>query len=243
MKQYFALITESALMRFKTECLVAALAALGVAMIAGCSSAKVTGTQNFAAVPAGKPAVVYVANFELQAENIQKSGSLLTPMGRSGPVRDLLLGQSGDPQALAEKLVNLMAGSIVKELTKAGVTAIRLEPGAPLPVTGWLVRGVFTEVQQGNRLRRAIVGLGFGKTDLQVMTATDDLSSGAPKPFYQIETDANSGKLPGAAATIVLSPYSVPVRFVLTRGDLKKNVKKTAVKIADEVVQRIQAVK
>jgi Domain of unknown function (DUF4410) len=243
MKPDFASITGNARLCFKTEYLLAAVAAVCAVLMTGCSSAKVTGTQDLSATPMNKPEVVYVANFELPAENIKKTHSLLTPMGRGGPVRDLLLGQSGDPQALADKLVNLMADSVVKELSKAGIQAVRLQPGTPLPSTGWLVRGVFTEVQEGNRLRRAIVGLGFGKTDLQVMTTTDDLANGTPKPLYQIETDAHSGRLPGAAATIVLSPYSVPVRFVLTRGDLKRNVRKTASKIADAVKERIQEAK
>jgi Domain of unknown function (DUF4410) len=243
MKRNFTSAEGSVPLRFKTGFLVIAFAALGACLMTGCSSARVTGTQNLSAAPAGKPAVVYVANFELQAENVKKTSSVLTPLGRSGPVRNFLLGQSDDPQALADKLVNLMADSIVEELAKAGVTAIRLEPGASLPPTGWLVRGVFTEVQQGNRLRRAVVGLGFGGTDLQVETITDSLSNGAPRPFYQIDTSASSGKAPGAAATIVLSPLSVPVHFVLTRGDLDKNVKKTAAKIADEVSRRVEGAK
>jgi len=243
MKRYFVPVEGSVSLRFKTGFMAAAFSVLIGGLITGCSSASVTGTQNLGAAPAGKPAIVYVADFELQAGNIKKTGSVLTPVGRSGPVRNFLLGQSDDPQALADRLVNVMADSIVKELAKAGILAFRIEPGTPLPTNGWLVRGVFTEVQQGNRLRRAVVGLGFGGTDLQVETVTDNLSAGAPQPIYQIDTSASSGKAPGAAATIVLSPLSVPVHFVLTRGDLDKNVKKTAAQIAGEVAQRVAGIK
>lgn len=242
MKLCFAPFAGSAPLRFKTEYLVTALAALGAWLMTGCNSARVTHTQNFSAVPAAQPAVVYVANFELQAEHIKKTDGLLTPAhGQSGPVRNLVLGHSEDPPALADKLVNLMADSIVKDLTKTGIRAIRLEPGASLPTSGWLVRGVFTEVQQGNRLRRAVIGLGSGQTDLQVVATTDHLASGVPRPLYQIETEASSSQAPGAAATLVLTPMSVPVRFVMTRGDLEKNVRKTAAKIAAEVTRRVAA--
>jgi hypothetical protein len=243
MKQNFTPVEGSAGLRFKTGSLLAAFAALGAALMTGCSSASVTGTHNLSAAPAGRPAMVYVANFELPAENVKKTGSVLTPMGRSGPVRNFLLGQSDDPQALADQLVNLMANSIVEELAKTGIRAVRLEPGTLLPTSGWLVRGVFTEVQQGNRLRRAVVGLGFGGTDLQVETITDNLANGVPQPFYQIDTSASSGKAPGAAATMVFSPLSVPVHFVLTRGDLQKNVNKTAAQIAAEVTRRVNETK
>jgi hypothetical protein len=48
---------------------------------------------------------------------------------------------------------------------------------------GWLVRGVFTEVNKGNQLRRAAIGFGAGETNLQVIVAGDNLAGSAPRPF------------------------------------------------------------
>jgi hypothetical protein len=76
-----------------------------------------------------------------------------------------------------------------------------------------------------------------------VVTGIDNLSQGPPKPLYQIDTDANSGKTPGAAPTIVLGPYGAAARFVMAGKDLDKNVKQTASKIADEIVRRVEGVK
>ena len=53
---------------------------------------------------------------------------------------------------------------------------------------GCLARGIFTEVEEGNRLRRAVIGFGQGKTDLQVFVSLDDLKCGVPKPFYEFDT-------------------------------------------------------
>ena len=217
--------------------LVLALAAIG---FAGCSSATVTRQTDYANGPVAKPVMVYVADFDLQVEKIEKGKSVLSDLpGPDGPVRARLLGQSNHPEKLAAHLVNLMADSLVKDLTHAGFASRRLIAGEPLPVDGWLVRGVFTEVQQGNRLRRAIIGFGMGKTDMQVVTSIDNLANGQPKPLYEMESDANSGKLPGAAATIVISPFSVPIRFVLSGRDLDKDTKKTAAQITDIVKQRV----
>lgn len=207
---------------------------------AGCSTAKVTGKNNLAEIPTVRPQMIYVADFDLQSANIQEDKGLLSLLpGPEGPMRQLLEGHAQNPQALARELVDIMANAIVKKLNHDGLQAVRLASMTRLPTNGWLVRGVFTEVQQGNRMRRAVIGLGLGKTDVQVATTLDNLADGPPQPFYQIDTYASSGKKPGAAATIILSPIGIPVHFVMAGGDLKKNAKHTGTKIAQEVALRM----
>ncbi len=206
----------------------------------GCKSAKVTSQRDFNSPAAGKPAIVYVADFELGTYSIEHEAGVLS--GRPGPVGKIgnrLAGSSEDPAVRARQLVELMSESLVKELNKAGFSARRVQPGEPVPTAGWLVRGVFTEVQEGNRLRRAMVGFGQGQTDIQVITTIDDLSQGPPKRLYEISTDATSGQKPGAAPMLVLSPYGAPVRFVMAGKDLEKNVKETATRIAEQMGKRI----
>jgi hypothetical protein len=133
-----------------------------------------------------------------------------------------------------------MAKSLVKELRKAGVSATRWPPGSSAPTQGWLLRGIFTEVDEGNRLRRAMIGLGEGQTDLQVVASIHNLSQGPPEPFYELATEASSGAKPGAAPTLVLGPYGAAARFALAGHDLDKNVKQTAAQIAERIAQQVQ---
>ena len=218
---------------------VAIIVAAG--LLAGCKSAKVTGEHSFTTAPPAKPTVVYVSDFDLGPQDIQHKEGLLPGGSRvGGRVRGLLSGASADPEARACQLVELMSTSLLKDLTKAGFSALRLQPGATVPAEGWLVRGVFTEVQEGNRLQRALIGFGEGATDVQIVTKVDDLTQGPPKPLYEVDTEATSGKAPGAAPTLVLSPYGAAARFVMAKKDLDKNVKQTASKIADYIAQRVQ---
>jgi hypothetical protein len=213
-------------------------------LLVGCKSAKVTGEHSFTTAPAQKPVVVYVADFELGAQTIQHEDGILPDGPRAGGrVRRLLSGEPKDPEARARQLVDLMSTSLLKDLTKAGFSALRLPPGAATPAEGWLVRGVFAEVQEGNRLQRALIGFGEGATDLQVITGVDNLSQGPPKPLYEVDTDATSGKTPGAAPTIALGPYGAAARFVMAKKDLEKNVKQTASQIADYIAKRVQETK
>ena len=77
-----------------------------------------------------------------------------------GDILPPLPGTPKDPQKLGRKLVDEMSASLVKDLAKAGMNVRRLPSGAPMPTSGWLVRGVFTDVSQGNQLSRAVIGFG-----------------------------------------------------------------------------------
>lgn len=219
------------------------IAAILSPLLLACSNAKIAGRQDIGTLPASKPSIVYVADFELDAESIQSEPGLLQRphlLGR-GPLGALLpgrLGASDDPALRARELVDLMATSLVKDLGDAGVKARRLEPGESVPSAGWLVRGLFTQVDEGNRLRRAVIGFGEGQTELQLSLAVDDLAQGQPQPFYQLTTDANSGNLPGAAVT--LNPIAMGARFVLTRKDLERDVSATAGTIASDLAARVR---
>jgi uncharacterized protein DUF4410 len=207
----------------------------------GCKTAKVTSESDVAQPNLTKPTAVYVVDFELGAQNIKREDGALS--GRAGPlgrVGDRLSGDSSDPDARARELVDLMANSLLKELSKSGFNAIRLQQGSPVPSQGWLLRGVFTEVQEGNRLQRAMVGFGKGQTDIQVVANVQDLSEGPPKPLYELATESSSGDKPGAAPTLVLGPYGAAARFVLAGKDLNKDVKRTAAEIAARMAKRVQ---
>ncbi|HEY6336756.1 MAG TPA: DUF4410 domain-containing protein [Alphaproteobacteria bacterium] len=203
-------------------------AGLAIWFLIGSAGAQNTG------VPAAKPNAVYVRDFDLDAATVESERGILP----RGPFATLRPGPFGakDPQARAKELVDLMSKSLIGDLEKKGFVARRLAPGETAPAEGWLLRGVFTEVQEGNRLRRAVIGFGQGQTDLQVVVAVDDLAQGSLKPLYDIEEAATSNKMPGAVIT--LNPYVAAAKFVLAGVDLERNVVETAGKIADTFAAR-----
>ncbi|PYO11692.1 MAG: hypothetical protein DMD75_10040 [Candidatus Rokuibacteriota bacterium] len=120
------------------------------------------------------------------------------------------------------------------------MNARRLRAGDSQPDVGWLIRGIFTQVDEGNRLHRAVIGFGAGQTELQLVVAIDDLAQGTPKPFYELDTSATSGKAPGAVIT--LNPYVAIAKFALSSRDLEQNVKQAAAKIAADGASRVSSV-
>jgi hypothetical protein len=199
---------------------------IGLALT-GCSSAKLLSVQDVSKGPASRPAVVYVADFELAPDSIQ-SETLFAWL----PLHAYL------EQSKARSLVATMSTSIVEDLAKKGIAADRLPANSSFPKQGWLVRGVFMKIDEGNRVKRAIIGFGSGQTDLEVATSTDELSAEtAPAPLYRAQTGAKSNKLPGAAIT--LNPYVAAAKFVLDGHDLDRSTRATAEKIADEIAARV----
>ncbi len=114
-----------------------------------------------------------------------------------------------------------MASSLLKDLTKAGFSALRLQPGATVPPEGWLVRGVFTQVQEGNHLQRALIGFGEGATDVQVVTKVDDLSQGRKKMSSSFCMRTRTRTSPGAG---VCSKTGKPIDASRRLGGLKRHL-------------------
>ena len=89
-------------------------------------------------------------------------------------------------------------------------------------------------------MRRAVVGFGAGKTQMQLVVAFDDLAQGIPKPLYEMDMSADSGKAPGAGPMIALHPAVVAVRFALSGRDQERSVRQAAAKIAADLASRVQ---
>ncbi len=194
--------------------------------------------RNPAADQPSKVSMVYVTDFELAAENIKPASGGILP----GPVGQMLRGGAASfkkPEERARDLVELMAKTMTNALLGDGINARRLKATDPLPRDGWIVRGVFTKVDEGNRLQRAAIGLGAGQADLTVVVTVQDPKKGAPVPMDEIISGAHSGKMIGAApmAVIRFNPAVVGAKFVLSGHDMEKNVAQTALKVASKIAE------
>jgi hypothetical protein len=186
--------------------------------------------------PVSPPRAVYIQDFELGSEGMpSEEGVLHRPViGRVLP----RLSQRDDPAQKAAKLVELMSASLVEKFAGKGVEARRVVTGAPLPGDGWLVRGVFTEIDEGNRIKRATIGFGSGSTDMEVYVTVSDLAKNADAPFLVFGTEKDPGKIPGAVVT--MNPYVAAAKFVMEKNASEKDVKKTAAQIVEEIVKYMQ---
>jgi len=182
-----------------------------------------------AALPSSPAKRVYVQDFSIDVEATEPRTGLL---GRPRLFQQLT---GEDPATHARRIVDELAASLVKDLNAAGIPAERMPGGGPLPPEGWLIRGVFTEADSGNTLRRAIIGFGSGKTDMEVQVGVSDLASHPTESFLVFGTVTDPSRLPGGVVT--RNPYVVAAKFVLEKGAPQRDVQHTAKAIADELVK------
>jgi hypothetical protein len=215
----------------------AALALALIGTLIGCAptsgnrvtgGARVEGEAATAPLPTQAARRVYVADFGLDVDATEPRPGLL---GRPRLLHELT---GDDPATHARKVVEELATSLVKDLNAAGVPAERLPAGA-LPTDGWLIRGVFTEVDTGLALRRAVIGFGSGKTDMEVQVGVSDLATNPHESFIVFGTVTDPSRLPGGVVT--RNPYVVAAKFVLEKGAPQRDVQHTAKAIADELVK------
>jgi hypothetical protein len=150
-------------------------------------------------------------------------------------VIDVVPPQSGvqqpedDPRKLASHLVELMSTRLVVALQKAGYSATRMHAGDARPDSGVQIRGLFAEVDNENRWRRAVIRSATDSGKIEALVAVANLSK-PEQALYEIAPLPGNEDKPGAVIT--LSPY-VP----LTKFDLSKDADENVFKaIAPRVV-------
>jgi len=104
-------------------------------------------------------------------------------------------------------------GELVNGLRDLGFAVAPVVRGTPVADNDLLIDGKFLTVDQGNPLRRLLIGFGSGaskvETRVKVYHGTDQ------RKLLEFTTRSDSGKLPGAAATL---PASAVVQGGVTAG-------------------------
>lgn len=191
--------------------------------------------------PTTMPQVIWVADFALDVAAVKEDSGPLGGGGllKGGPVQRLNpLHRQETPEATARNLVERLAEALTQNLRDNQLPAKRLLPGGPAPAKGWLINGRFLEVDEGNRLRRAVIGFGSGATDMEIEVDVTDRSSHPGSPFLLLGSTTGSGKGPGAAVT--LNPYVAAAKFVLAKNATEKDVTHAAAAIAAEIVKYVK---
>src|SRR5262245_21296207 len=220
---------------------------VALACVAGCGSGvgphqpKMTPMTSPEQAPKTRPTMVYVTDFDLEFPPGGQGQAQNASAMRQGPLarlRERL--QGGDPVTKAHAAIGMMATSITNDLIDDGVPAKRLYPGDPKPTSGWLVRGVVTELDEGNQLRRAMVGFGAGESELQLWVGVTDLATNPDAPFYTVQASDGSGKMPGAM--VKFNPYVAAAKFVMSRHATERDVQRTASAIAKSIATEAKKV-
>lgn len=189
--------------------------------------------------PATRPSVIYVGDFQLEAaiQPTDATQGTQTRLIHLGMLREL--GQSPEQAGMqrAAKVKDDFEQAIVDTLRGKGLRTVRLAPDAPLPDNGWLVSGVFTDMDEGNDIRRAAIGIGAGEAKLDLHVAVRDLADASAPALETMSASGSSGHMPGGA--LALNPYAIAAKFVLNRNALEQDARRAGTSVGNEIAGRV----
>jgi hypothetical protein len=164
----------------------------------GCAGAKVTQSSSAAPISTSPPTAVVVYPFAANASDVSLNSSIFQVAYRNMTDAD----QSSQQLDIARQTAQNICVQVAADLTQKGITTTCLQRGVPPTGDNVLILdGEFTDISEGNRLRRMVIGLGAGAsrvdTVVQVIQKTDQGST----EIIDFSTSADSGYMPGAGIT------------------------------------------
>ena len=146
------------------------------------------------------PTLVEVRDFDFAVNDVTENRS---PLHRG---IDLLRRSSADQRqdAIGRDVGAALSNETVKTVNKVGLHAIRISRDTDMGMSGnfLLVTGKLVDVDEGNRFTRVAVGLGAGESRLATEVRVYRVTNGERAEVLRFTTRANSGKMPGALASL-----------------------------------------
>ncbi len=176
-----------------------AFATLALVALAACAPARVQTVANYAGPSLPRPDRVIVYDFAIAPEQVRLD------QGIGARVRRV----AGDQPVSAQEWHAATAGqaaladALTAELASYGLPAMRASSGEiPTVGTSLLVQGQIVGIDEGNRTRRTLIGLGAGKSSVSADAQLYYPTATAPPRFISaFQGSSDSGRAPGIAET------------------------------------------
>jgi hypothetical protein len=170
-------------------------AMLAVGLI-GCAGASVTQQSQSAPAASTRPSQIVVYPFAVNANEVTLNQSILQRAYRNFSGED----QSAEQTKLAHDTAQKICDSVSASLVKKGYSASCQPRGAAIAAdNAMVIDGQFTDINEGNRLRRLVIGFGAGASKLDTSVQVFQRADGASNQLLDFTTHADSGHMPGAA--------------------------------------------
>jgi len=164
------------------------------------------------------PAQIEVRDFDFASSSVTENGS---PLNRAV---DLFRKSSAQDrqEEIGRDAAAALAKETAKQLRKTGLEATRIANDDDVSMRGdfLLVTGRLIYVNEGNRFTRVAFGLGMGESRLATEVQVFRVVNGQKAEVLSFITHANSGKMPGVAASIGFGELFLgPITLISTIED------------------------
>ncbi|HEY2108024.1 MAG TPA: DUF4410 domain-containing protein [Candidatus Binataceae bacterium] len=110
--------------------------------------------------------------------------------------------QTASQVQLAQTTAQNICVQVASSLANNGWSAACQQRGTPITGANVLIiDGAFTDISEGNRLQRMVIGLGMGASVVDTQVGLYQYAGGNSTKLLTFTTHADSGKMPGAGIT------------------------------------------
>lgn len=151
-----------------------------------------------APIASGRPSQIIVFPFATSTAEVTLNQGIGAKLYREYTDENQTTEQAQLAHATAQNICMQVATSLASN----GWNSVCQSRGTPVTGSNTLiVDGIFTDISQGNRAERMIIGLGVGASVLDTQVTLYQFSNGNSVPLMTFSTHADSGEMPGVGIT------------------------------------------
>src|SRR3989449_8841824 len=166
--------------------------------LAGCAKTVVQPVTETEKLGLPRPPQVLVYTFAVSPTEVIENQSIIHEFMESQ-------GDMTPEERLSEigrEAAEAMADEMVRGISELGLPARRAYKETAVPVNALVVEGAFLDVDEGNRMRRIVVGFGSGGARVDARVLVYQASQDGRSKVLDFITHGDSGQMPGAALTL-----------------------------------------
>src|SRR5690242_9706706 len=140
-------------------------------------------------------------------------------------------------------------GELVERIERLGLPAERAAAGQAAPTGSLAITGQFLSIDEGNRMRRTMIGFGAGQSEVRALAQVALQTAHGPLLAEEFETSGASARTPGVAPMIgpglaVRGAAGVASSVAVSGGthaltEHRTEVEADARRIADELAKQL----
>jgi hypothetical protein len=174
------------------QSLVWIAAGLSLASAAGCARMRAENV-NVRGVGLPRPQLIVVHDFAVTAGDVALDtavGQRVLQMMRETPVSEQEL-------KVGHEVARIVTENLVKELAKTGIPTVAAGSAVPVAGPSLAIEGHFVSVDEGNRLRRMVIGFGAGATEVRTLVQVYENTSDGRRLVEDFYATVKSSRKPG----------------------------------------------
>ena len=168
-------------------------------LIVSCAKNNVKTTYEDVASGLPKPSTVLIYNFPVSLQAVQQSSSPISRLKRTIESESDTTGKT----QLGKEVADALATELMKKIAALGLNPKRADESLSVVPGTIAITGQITNIDEGNSIRRNVIGFGAGQSSLDVNVSVLAPSSSGNKELIGFDAHADSGEKPGA---VVLGP-------------------------------------